>query len=119
MTDNDQTSPVDQEFDREKLRAFVEGLNANEPKLEDGMLPEDAVYAKELLEKVKPILTEAMQMEAEGADADTPLAALLGRDEIISMVLSIAMSPMHTEFQKARLICAITLICTREYNIAL
>lgn len=115
MTDNEQSDRPDQEFSKESLDAFIAGLGQRAP------VPEDMIgldeEARHMLDRVKPLLLEAMEMDQAGPEADNALAKLLNNSDVCSMILSIAMSPMHTEFEKARIIAAITLIAVREYDI--
>lgn len=110
--DNPQSVPQDQPFDKDKLEAFLAGLNAQPSEPEDPFqLPQ--------FRRIPGMLQEAAEWDKAGADASTPLAALLEHEDITSMIVSISMSPMHTEWEKARLIAAITLLAVREYSIEL
>ena len=118
-TPDEQSGPLDQEFSKEALEGFLAGLRANQQAPSSSASPALDNEALQLFEDAKKIFMAAIAMGEEGADADTPLAKLLTNQVICSIILSIAMSPVHNEFEKARLIVATTIIGIKENNIVL
>lgn len=75
--------------------------------------------ARMQVEKAQKLITSAIQMVEDGAEADTPLAKLWSEDIIAASITGIMMSPTFTDFEKLRLIMALTVVSMREYEITL
>ena len=127
MPEHEDDSEV-QEISKEALEGFMEGLRASQPINQYKRTTDESTLsipdyddleqeARDLMKVIAPILQEAMEMEQAGRDADTPLAHLLSNDVMAAMIMSIAMSPVHDDFQKARIIAAVTGIGIRNLHL--
>lgn len=105
-------SPRDSEAElsMEDLNSFFNSLKSS-----NDMQAQTRMY----VEKAQKLITSAIQMVEDGAEADTPLAKLWSEDIIAASITGIMMSPTFTDFEKLRLIMALTVVSMREYEITL
>lgn len=102
-------------FSKGELEAYMAGLRNAQP---GGPPAIDSATAAQLKEAVK-LFKAADQMDKEGPRSSTPLATLLNHDLVVSNLIAIMMSPVHSDFDKARLIAAVTIVGLQEYNIVI
>lgn len=74
---------------------------------------------KRLAQEAKELLTDASDLEVLGPGANTPLAKLLDNQVITSSLLSVMMSPGHTDTEKLRMITAVICVGLKKYSIAI
>ena len=102
-------------FAKGELEAFLAGLRTSASESAPVSDPQGAAKFAEALRLFKA----ADDMDKEGPKANTPLSAILHQDLITSAIVAVMMSPIHTDWDKARLIAALTIVGLKEYNIAL
>jgi len=81
--------------------------------------PEDApADIRPQLETAIRLLQKASIMDEQGPYAETPMAILFKEEAVSSTLLSVMMSPLHSDVQKVRLITALVIISLQEFEIS-
>lgn len=69
------------------------------------------------IKKSSRLIKSALEMEAEGAESDTPLAKFMREEILHGCQMAIMNSPNFNSYEKCRILTALVIIGMREYEI--